>query len=461
MNPGIRKIVTLLMLAFILLAAGCGGGSDSQQPILYTSQSVLFGPRIVLNNEEFIASINAQVNDRLAQNPENSDDWIKFFEYFSDIMAHAAYDVELHKVRYPSTGADGSTVMLSGLVILPRQVNSSQPSVPIMMYQHGTEPCSALAPSGFLSVGADPLDYPEVLFSIAMAMTGYGVAMPDYEGMGINTNTQPFVHAKTLAVQVVDMLRATRDALDGSVNLFTPPCTWNGKLFLMGYSEGGFVTLAATRELQQHAAAEFTVTASAPLSGPHDLSGTMRPLILQDTTFKAPYFLPFLLSSYYSVYRDPLLSPDYTMVPPYNSTLPPLFDGKSTGEDINIAMGMSYDPVSLIVPKTVLTSQFISDMQNTTSAVYGYLMENDTYRNWVPDVPIRLYHNVNDDLVPFANSQVAFDAFSSAGAKPWVGLVPTTDTVNISNSPVPTVHVSAAIPELHDSWKWIYTTYGN
>ncbi len=165
-------------------------------------------------------------------------------------------------------------------------------------------------------------NFPEVLFAIAMSMTGYGVALPDYEGLGINTNIQPFAHAETLAVQVVDMLRATRDGLNGSVIGLTPPCTWNSKLFLMGYSEGGFVTLAATRELQQNASAEFTVTAAAPLSGPHDLSGTMRTLILSDTPFKAPYYLPFLL-----------------------------------------------------------TSQCISDLQSTTSAVYGYLLENDTYGN--------------------------------------------------------------------------------
>lgn len=460
MTHGIRKASTLLFLILTLLTAGCGS-SDNPQPLFYKSGSVIVGPGVVLRSSDFVANINSQVAALIAKTPENGADWMKFLEYFNDIMAHAKNDIELHRMRYPSTGADGSMVTLSGLVILPRQDNPPQPTVPIMMYQHATEPYSALAPSGFLSAGADPLEYPEVLFSIAMAMTGYGVALPDYEGMGINTDTQPFVHAKTLAVQVVDMLRATRDALDGSVTLFTSPCTWNGKLFLMGYSEGGFVTLAATRELQQNAAAEFTITASAPLSGPHDLSGTMRQVILSDTPFKSPYFLPFLLSSYYSVYHDPLLSPNYTMIPPYNSTLPPLFDGKSTSEAINIAMGMSYDPVSLIVPKDILTSQFIGDLQSTTSAVYGYLRENDTYRDWTPAVPVRLYHNVNDDLVPYANSQVAFDTFSSAGAKPWVSLVPTTDTVNISNSPVPTIHVAAAIPELHDSWKWIFTTYGD
>lgn len=457
MTRPLRTGIALLFLVFTLLTAGCGS-SDNNQALVYPLNSVLLGPGVVIKNADFTFSITSQVDEQIAQHPEKRDDWLKFLAYFSDIMAHASYDVQLHKVRYPSTAADGSKIMLSGLAILPRQAGSSGPQVPIMMYQHATEPCSALAPSRFLSAGATPLDYPEVLFGIAMAMTGYGVALPDYEGMGANNGIQPFIHARTLAVQVVDMLRATRSALAGSVPLFTPPCRWNGKLFLMGYSEGGFVTLAATRELQ-HAASGFTVTASAPLSGPHDLSGTMRDLILQDSPFKAPYYLPFLLTSYYSVYKDPKLSPDYAMVPPFNTTLPPLFDGRSTSEAINIAMGMSYDPLSLIVPKSILTSQFISDLQDTTSAVYGYLLENDTYRDWAPVVPVRLFHNPDDDLVPYANSQVAYDAFIAAGAGAWVSLVQSTDTVDISTGPLTTVHVAAAIPELHDAWKWMFTSF--
>lgn len=454
-----RNSVTLLLLVLTLLTVGCG--SDDAQTPAYPAGSVTVGPGVVLPSDQFVANINAQVAAILARNPPNRADWFKFLEYFSDIMQHAAYDVELHRMRYPSTGADGTTVMLSGLLILPRGSGSPAPEVPIMMYQHATETSRALAPSQFLSVGADPFDYPEVIFSIAMAMTGYGVALPDYEGLGINGNVQPFVHARTLAVQVADMLRATRDALGGSVIGLRPPCAWNGKLFLMGYSEGGFVTLAAVKELQQHAATEFTITAAAPLSGPHDLSGAMRAAILTDAPFKSPYYLPFLLSSYYSVYKDPKLSPDYTMKPPYNGTLPPLFDGRSTGDEINLAMRMSYDPVSLIVPKSILTDQFIADLQSSSSAVYGYLLENDTYRGWAPTVPVRISHHPDDDLVPYANSQAAFDAFSSAGAKPWVSLVPATDTVNISSSTVPTIHVSAAIPELHDAWLWIFTTFGN
>ncbi len=61
----------------------------------------------------------------------------------------------------------------------------------------------------------------------------------------------------------------------------------------------------------------------------------------------------------------------------------------------------------------------------------------------------------------YANSQGAFNAFSSAGAESWVSLLPSTDTVNIASSPIPAIHAAAAIPELHDAWPWIFTAFDN
>jgi hypothetical protein len=48
----------------------------------------------------------------------------------------------------------------------------------------------------------------------------------------------------------------------------------DGRLFLIGYSQGGHATAAAHRELEARHANEFTVTAAAPMAGALDLSGT-------------------------------------------------------------------------------------------------------------------------------------------------------------------------------------------
>jgi alpha-beta hydrolase superfamily lysophospholipase len=395
-------------------------------------------------------------------------DWDSFINSgngFGSLLINFRYTLDMQKVTYQSTGADGNVHSMTGLLILPESIFGTfgvKPSVPILMYQHGTEVYRQFSPSQYLAHQDKPTDYPEVMVAAAIAATGYAVALVDYEGMGDNTDSQPHVVGAVLAQQVIDLLGTSRNIIGNS----SSPCTWNGQLFLMGYSEGGYVTMVATRELQLHHP-EFPVTASAPLSGPHDLSGTMRGVILSGDTFKAPYFLPMILTSYNYAYglngvHTNLFSPDVAMATPYNTTLPPLFDGNSQSDTISEAMLMTFNPVHLIVPKDILTGAFINGLTNDTGpgSVFAFLQLNDSYRlpgqvnSWVPTVPIRMIHNLNDELVPYANSQFAYDAFTAAGATS-VELVANTVVINISSDPVKTVHFGAAFPELIDGWRWL------
>jgi hypothetical protein len=262
------------------------------------------------------------------------------------------------------------------------------------------------------------------------------------------------------------MLKASRTIIDGTGS----PCSWNSQLFLMGYSEGGYVTMTTTRELQLKHAAEFTVTASAPLSGPHDLSGVMRTLMLSDSGSKAPYFLPLLLNGYYYASGGALFNPSSAMISPYNVSIPPLLTGNTPSDLISAAMGMVFsNPATLVSPKSRLTPQFIAQLTNDSSPEVNFLRRNDSYRDplnlnsaWVPRIPMRMHHHKDDELVPYGNSQVAFNAFSTAGAKshaaggPGVELVQEFVSLTISPSdPFKTVHVGAAFPELSNGWKWI------
>ena len=455
----IVRTLCATILAVSILLAGCGSNSSSQTAAV--SNAVNIDPA------ELLADIYSSIQQPIAR-ALGGWEWDSFISSFGPLLVSFRYTLEMQKVTYQSTGADGKVHSMTGLLILPKSILSGKPSVPILMYQHGTEVYRPFSPSRYLNHQDRPTDYPEVMVAAAIASTGYAVALVDYEGMGDNTNTQPHVVGATLAQQVIDLLKASRDIIGGS----NSPCTWNSQLFLMGYSEGGYVTMAVTRELQRNHAAEFTVTASAPLSGPHDLSGVMRGVILSGSTFKAPYFVPMLLSSYNYAYggQTALFSPGFAMLPPFNSILPPLFDGNSQSDTISEAMGMSFSPVNLIAPKIILTTGFITLLTNDTSpgSVFAFLKQNDSYRLpgqvdsvWVPTVPIRMIHHKSDELVPYGNSQVAFDAFSTAGAKsripggPGVELIEETATISISSDPVKTVHVGSAFPELSRGWQWL------
>jgi pimeloyl-ACP methyl ester carboxylesterase len=452
-----------------LLAAGCGSGSSS------TLQNGGAGAAGVVNVDPkvLLASITTSIQQPVAR-ALGGWEWGGFLSSFGTLLTSISYTLDMQKVTYQSIGADGLAHTMTGLLILPRSIFGSKPSVPILMYQHGTEPYRQYSPSRYLANMGRPADYPEVMVAAAIASTGYAVAMADYEGLGDNTSPQPYVHGTSLARQVIDMLRASRDIIGGTTGNSSSPCIWNSQLFLMGYSEGGYVTMTTTRELQLNPnySAEFTVTASAPLSGPHDLSGEMRRLMLSNNTSKAPYFLPFLLTGYNYAYGQPsIFNPLTAMVTPFSATVPPKFDGFTPADMISEAMGMAFSPVNLIVPKSVLTTTFTNllDTDTLPGSAFDFLRRNDSYRlsqtntsTWKPTVPIRMYHHRSDELVPYANSQVAFDAFSSVGAKmhipkgPGVELLEEPVFLNISPSdPVKTVHLGAAFPELNDGWKWL------
>lgn len=381
--------------------------------------------------------------------------------YFGDYLRNAKYLLKFEKVKYYSVDEKGDRVKLSGLLILPVKL-FKKPSVPIISYQHATEIFREYAPSVFLDNPLDVLHYPEVIVAAAMASSGYAVAMADYQGMGDSLDVQPYCHGDTLARQVVDMLKASEKRISKpwSAGKLGSPVKWNGKLFLMGYSEGGYVTMAATRELQEKHAGTFPVTASAPLSGPHDISGTMRDIMIADETYKEPFFLPFVISGFGTVYEhatDPVIAalfePENVYRAPFHATLPPLMDGNTPSSEINAAMGMSENPLEFIVPRSVLKDDVVADMQDEDSALVAVLRENDSYRGWVPQMRLRMYHHVDDELVPHENSAVAHEAFVEAGA-PRVELIDVDVNLNVEEHSTDTVHAFASLPELHDAWIW-------
>jgi len=65
-----------------------------------------------------------------------------------------------------------------------------------------------------------------------------------------------------------------------------------------------------------------------------------------------------------------------------------------------------------------------------------------------------MVHHPLDELVPFANSEAAFDVFTTSGSL-TVSLVAETAVINVSDNPVKTVHVGSVFPELLRGWEWL------
>lgn len=294
------------------------------------------------------------------------------------------------RVEYLTVDPQGEPIPASALVVVP---SGGTTPVPLVSYQHGTVTEREDVPSRLNS---------EADLGLVLASARYLVVMPDYLGLGDSPGLHPYHHADSTATAVVDALRATRDSLtELSV-------AWNEQLFLLGYSQGGHATLAAQRSLEQQHAGEFTLTASAPMAGAYDLSGTTLNDFLSTRQPPNPYYYPYILSMLVEVYGVAESLGDLLRAP-YDTTIPPLLNGQHSGGTINAALPSH--PLDAMKPELVEALR-----NNPNHPIRLALQDNDLHTGWVPQTPTRLYHCAGDrDVLP-ANTDVALSTFTAAGA---------------------------------------------
>ena len=131
-----------------------------------------------------------------------------------------------------------------------------------------------------------------------LSSAGYVYVEADYLGLGISEDFHPYCMDIPSANVVIDMIRAARNFCNNSSQI-----QLNNQLSFVGYSEGGYATLAAQKMIEQDYPDEFDITISFPMAGPYDLSGTMVDLMLNGEPYGAPYYLPYILLAYIEYYE--------------------------------------------------------------------------------------------------------------------------------------------------------------
>jgi hypothetical protein len=346
-----------------------------------------------------------------------------FFSIYGITNITARYGVNWYQILYETVDPVGGRTTASGGLFLADPAGTNR--WPLVSYSHGTTTQTNQVPSSGLTQ--------DTMAGLAFASVGYATAAADLLGLGASPGLHPYLHARSEATASVDMLRAARSfCASNSIGL-------NGQLFIAGYSQGGHVAMALHRELERYHTNEFTVTASAPMAGPYDMSGVEMNDILSPRCPPNPYYAAYVLMAYQSVYA---LAPSWSniVVAPYASTIPPLFNGNTSGSTINAAL-----PACNI--STILQPSVRSSVTNDPgSPLYQALRDNDLYR-WKPVAPMRLYHCSGDlDVLP-ANSQVAYNSFLTQGAA----------QVQLLDPQPGADHSACAIPSLAAAKAWFDT----
>ena len=310
------------------------------------------------------------------------------------------FTISTYDIRYESQDPDGNLDTLSGLVTVP---NSTTQAFPILSYQHGTGVLDTDAPS---NTGLSFFNIEILAVGFLATSSGFVTIFPDYVGMANPNEYHPY-HIKDSYVRaVVHLIKAVKQLSQTLTQ--EESFQYNDQLFLAGYSEGGYATLAAQSVIELSYNDEFHITASFPMAGAYDLAGTMVDYFLSEPEYENPYYVPYVLTSHIWYYQGLDTDLNIYFEPYWAETLPTLYNGTFSGSEIN---NMLPDNVLDILIDSVLT-----DFTNNEDHFLRQTLSQNTLLNWVPESPTFLYHGIADDQVPHENSVVAYNAFQDNGA---------------------------------------------
>ena len=330
------------------------------------------------------------------------------------VESYLEYDVDIYQVTY-KTEYLGEEITASGIVTFP----ATEDAVPMLSFQHGTIAAHREAPTQ---------DQSGTYYLLSgMASAGYILLIPDFIGFGSSDDVlHPYYHAELTGSSIVDMLEAARElAIVEGYN-------FNGDVFLAGYSEGGYATMAAHKMMEENPVPEMELVASAPSSGGYDVKG-MQEYFFGLESYHQPFFLAYVALSYKTAYNwsEPL---SIFFNEPYASNIPTYFDGSLSGSQINAQL------------TTTIADYVNADFLNgvDTDATYSKIVdafEENSLDNWVPTKRMMMYHGTDDITVPYQNSVDTYENFINLGADPSV--------VTFTDIPGAT-HGSGAIPYISD-----------
>ena len=311
------------------------------------------------------------------------------------------YDVETYKIVYNTIDALGQPTIASGAFCFP--VSEDCSNFPMAVYEHGTSLRKVDVPS---------YDVQETYIGKIFSAGGYNVVMPDYIGMGESPGLHPYCHGESEATATVDMIRAVREA--ETLGMIPGMTEDNGEMFVTGYSQGGHAAMATHKYVEENnLLSEFNILASAPCSGPYEITGAMADTILA-ASYSNPGYIVYLLAAYQSVYGDLYNSYSDILRSPYDVIVEPYFNGNNT----TLGMGSLNNQLPNIIQDLVVDSvlqNFLNSASDYSHPLWQAMSDNDNH-DWTPERPVRMYYCTQDEQVSFQNAIAAEAAMLANGA---------------------------------------------
>ncbi len=309
----------------------------------------------------------------------------------SDLKALTISDINIYRVIYKTT-INGNQIEASGLVCVP----VTPGEYPVLSFQNGTNTVNAYAPSEF------PLNYSYQLVE-AIASMGYIVVIADYPGFGRSNDVpHPYLVAEPTVRSLVDMLYSVKEMASSEL----PDITLKDEYYLLGYSQGGWATLALHKALELDYSDDFNLMGSACGAGPYNISLLLEEMV-NATTYPMPVYLGYILNAYtaYNQFTNPISD---IFNEPYASRVVSLYTGDYSSDEINEQLTTSISEL--------ITPEFLSDY--TSSPKFASVREalsSNSVQPWHTYKSLLLIHGGADTQVNPVSTDNMYDAMIQEG----------------------------------------------
>jgi pimeloyl-ACP methyl ester carboxylesterase len=307
--------------------------------------------------------------------------------------------IKIVSIVYNTVGPDGEHIHASGAIFYPA-ADISYERLGTILALHYTYGADYEVPSQKMAVT-------EGLFSLF----GYAVVAPDYIGYGASKDkVHPYYDVVSTGQASADMLLAAKEYF-GSITR-----KMAHKTIVMGYSQGGqaslcFLRFVETEPLYQDA---FIIDKVFAGGGAYDLIKSYDTFVEKDYSSQ-PVTIPLLVlginygenlnldlkqmfaEPLYSNYNDWIISKKYTTD-----------EVSAMMKETKLTRIMAPEAFDTLNPNT---KKFRQGLRNNSLIVYGKVT------NWVPRARITLLHATDDTIVPYENTESAYEAFLAAGCK--------------------------------------------
>lgn len=312
--------------------------------------------------------------------------------------------VRLYRVTYESVIPEmgNKPTVASGLLAVP---DTPGTSFPMVSYQHGTV-------YGRHEVPSFAEESPETQLMIAQfAGQGYVVIGADYFGLGTSAAPEGYMVKASHQQATYDMLMASRRVLD-QMKLSSD------KLFLAGWSQGGFVTMAFLEKLES---AGVHVLGAATASAPVDVFALLEGFFVYPRPFDAAWLNSIVILSafaYETYYEVPGLARSM-IADEYYDIAKKAYDRQP------------FNPADIPADLHKLVRASYFDPQYFANSAFGKLISGAQAYRWVIKSPVRNYYGETDEAITVGVGRMAMTYAQAMGAgNPMVEAISTGPTTH-------------------------------